>query len=249
MMKSGAAKQTAENFRRPKTSQNSADAALARKHEKITDAIEKDLPRPTFGNWESLINTFCKHSLTHLSRRIDQSLSAPVCAEYDELRDMIPGVAGELAVSQTVGQKAGEAPSPKRAVSLLRLARNVMTAHGPLTERAAPEVYVAALKVVLDVLGALPWESVDLFISRADGMRAHYRGCLPALMRDGAQAPGEAGIWLSINDEAYGDRAGRALDISTFFLPVGNSIALYASADRLVDPISGRQFDRAGGEQ
>jgi hypothetical protein len=219
-----------------------AEGACPPGTEKLDRSIRRALSAPlTFSGWVGLLDAFAKAQRTPLALYLAGSLAAPVrVAEAKGLRAMVEAVGGQNAVA-SVG---ADVATCRDVLSLLVAFRNVVSAHGPITERNTPELYSGLLLVTLDFLSALPWSSFSVHASGPSGRTFTHRGCLPESRGDASGTGEGARAWAEV--EAGGGRAPVRFDLSKYFRASedGLSLAMYTGLGRYTDPVSGEQLSR-----
>jgi len=202
-------------------------------NDSVEKAIAQFLPKPMFGSWKSLFDTFAKNSDSVFVQQIAQNLKNPALPESQELRVMIETIGGAKAVNNV----ALEIKTIRETLSLLIAARNVITAHGPAVERAAPELYRAVLLVALDFLASLQWRSFVFYTVLPDGKEIYFKNCLPEIVKNGSRSTEANKVFVKLSDEGE----NRQIDVSKFFQVEETtlSLAVYAEENRFVEPVSG----------
>lgn len=186
------------------------------------------LERPTFLDWESVLNAFRARGATPLAAALRAWGDAP-CGAAREAAGL-----ARVLVDAGVPDVAWEADASRaRALALVRQARNSLSAHGSAT--TAPAAYDALLGVVVDLLAALPWEAAVL---HAGGFR--FRGCLPEA--DRSARDGEPALRMPAPDGS-----SRRVPAGAWFAYVAteDAVALHAGEGLLQEPLSGTFVERA----
>jgi hypothetical protein len=209
--------------------------------ERIDRALQRNLAVPSFASWESILSTFCRNPRSALATQLSRALASPGFARSHELRAMVEAVGGPEAVS---GVPYNKMLTQRHVLSLIRSMRNITTAHGPLTEFVAPELYRLSLLTTVELLAALPWRATVCQAVKTEGVIVAYQGCLPI----GAPLPTGSPLapstcWVSLTTEPR-DAMHQLVDVSMFLYPLWDeaAIAVYAGEGRLVDPVSGVQL-------
>ena len=131
-------------------------------------------------------------------------------------------------------------------VALLIATRNVITAHGAATERAAPELYRTVLIVALDFLNALQWQLFTLQAVQTDNRKVIFQGCIAEPGINEASKPKNNGVFVEFSTDA--ETSGGLIEVSKFFKTdePANSLAIFAGANRYNEPISGLSMEIEG---
>jgi uncharacterized membrane protein YgcG len=207
---------------------------------KIDAAINSQLKGklPDFSSWESILNTFCKRSQSKLAGLIADAWNMPASDLGFELRDHLEKVGGEGTALGLVRKLE----TRREELTLLRLARNVLTAHGPTLERATPELYLTIFAVVLNVLSALPWDAITLQHVGLEGLSISFRGCLPASIQTADTVGLHPGAYVKFHDGAASEES-ELLDVSRYFYTTVDpvSVAMHIGEDGFFDPLAGQR--------
>jgi len=110
--------------------------------------------KPTFGTWLVELSRCVRRANSPLSRRLADALKHPAGSDFEELREALV----------VLGARDPQRLSPKLidALDLLREARNTLTAHGPVSETGAEDLYVLVLVLAIETLARLPWDAAKL---------------------------------------------------------------------------------------
>jgi uncharacterized membrane protein YgcG len=191
---------------------------------------------PEFSSWESVLNAFCKRRQSGLARLIAEAWDRPASEVSLELRDQLESVGGERATMSLPRMPA----TRREELTLIRLARNLMTAHGPAIERAAPELYLTVFAVALDLMAALPWRALTLQHIDPDGSTVSFRGCVPTTTRGRDAASPAPGAYAMFQDVSDAGETAR-LDVSRYFYTTATpvSVAMHIGEEGFFDPIAG----------
>lgn len=129
----------------------------------------------TFKDWTGLFDLFCKKKSTSLTTDLADQMATDVQVDAALLREMVAVIGGSSAVTQV----SSNITSRRQLLPLLNAFRNVVTAHGSISQVEDSDLYVSLLLTVLDFLSALPWDGLSLQVSDGKDGATVYRGCVP----------------------------------------------------------------------
>lgn len=208
-----------------------------RQDRSIDKAISILLQQPTFKSWTSLFDTFAKNSDNAFVQFVVKGINKPSISESYELREMVKTIGGEDAVRSV----ASKIRTTRDTLSLLIAFRNVITAHGPAIERAAPELYRAVFLVAIDLLASLQWQSCVFYTVLPNRGEIYFRDRLPEINGNVAHDDRMTNVFVNL---LTSDKS-RKVDVSRFFRieEITLSLAVYAEENRFVEPVSGLNVD------
>lgn len=183
---------------------------------------------PDFYGWIALLFTFMKRGKTDLVVAVQDALSEPALPETAALRTILENTAGR-------GALAGEDHITRRrqTLTLLRQVRNLLTAHGPVIERAAPDLYRLTFLIALDLLASLPWSMVAV-CRREDSDFVSYQGLRPVELQS-LTAADKNGIFVRLADGTN----EQFVEAHRYFHGLKGSVAMYIGEDGFFDPLTG----------
>ncbi|HEX8245072.1 MAG TPA: hypothetical protein VF541_16295 [Longimicrobium sp.] len=203
---------------------------------RLARSVAWSLERPDFGRWIGLLDAFRRGGRTPLSATIGEWLDAPYPAGK------------ELTALDRVVSRAGgtmEPPAPgatrRRALDVVREARNLLSAHGSLADPGA--AYGALLPVAVRLAASLPWSAAVLVGRGAGDGPSAFRGAVPRPAPAVGAAEGSDAPALLI---AGGDGAPTLVPARPYF-DVGRDggVALHAGAGMMLDVVSGLHVEAA----
>lgn len=194
----------------------------------------------TFKDWTGLFDLFCKKKSTSLTTDLADQMATSVQSDAGVLREMVSVIGGPLAVTQV----APNITSRRQLLPLLNAFRNVVTAHGSISQVEDPDLYISLLLTALDFLSALPWDRVSIHGSDGNGATTVYRGCVP--YEQYTQDSFGAGTCQATYEAAsvVGPKrppATTSFNISEYFrqLPGSKHIAFYTGDGVFLEPVFG----------
>jgi hypothetical protein len=194
----------------------------------------------TFKDWTGLFDLFCKKKSTSLTTDLADQMATGVQLHAGLLREMVAVIGGTPAMNQV----APNITSRRQLLPLLNAFRNVVTAHGSISQVENSELYVSLLLTVLDFLSALPWDRVSIQVSDGNGAATVYRGCVPyeQYTQDRFGAGTCHATYAAASIVAPKCRqTTTTFDISEYFRPLPGSkhIAFYTGDGVFLEPVFG----------
>ena len=208
---------------------------------KLDGAIKTHLKHklPVFSSWQSVLNAFCNRSPSKLANLISDAWDMPALDIAFDLRDMLSSVAGEGAALKL----PSKLETRREQLNLVRIARNVITAHGPTLDQVASELYLTVFAVVLDLLSSLPWTALTLQHIGLEGIVTEFRGCVPVSTQTRCAGALPPGSYVKFHGLAIAEES-ELLAVSRYFYTTVNpvSVAMHVGEDGFFDPIAGRRI-------
>jgi hypothetical protein len=207
---------------------------------KLQASLARNLDRPHFQDWVSVVDAFRRRGTTHLCSALRECLDAPYPSQ--ELRALQILVAPERQTAQE--EVAASRPTRRHALDVVREVRNRLAAHGTPDEDGV--AYASLLPVAVRLLASLPWEAAVLHISADAGGATPFQGCLPdAWQVKATGATDERELFLALATD--GGEAHRVPAAPFFSVGPNSAVTLHAGTGRRLDPMSGIQLEVAHG--
>jgi hypothetical protein len=200
-------------------------SGLACENEKIQSALKKNLARPAFSDWISLLNAYRRHGTTRLAASIRMWLdvSYPIEEEVRALESVLSRAAPGTRVDTE------RRVTHREVLQLVRDSRNYLWAHGAAKDEQA--AYESLLLVSIRLTTSLPWDAAVLCAPGTGETRLLFRGCLVEhTILDGGPQPAAPSL-------AFPDRQIPARPF--FDVNAHRAMMMFAGGGRMLEPISG----------